>query len=61
MTIEYCFDCGNRIKRYHNKKRNKKPHEAKHLDDVCECEVPLTQYSSHATALMAQMKGRDFK
>lgn len=61
MTIEYCFDCGNRIKRHHNKKWNKKPNEAKHLDDVCECDSPLTQYSNYATALLAQMKWRKFR
>tara|TARA_Y100000114_G_scaffold79725_1_gene73407 strand:- start:3384 stop:3569 length:186 start_codon:yes stop_codon:yes gene_type:complete len=57
--IQYCFDCGNRIKRYHNSRWNLRPHEAKHLDDVCECDVPLTQYSDYAIALLAQMKVRD--
>ncbi len=65
----YCFDCGNKIKKGHNKKWNKKPHEAKHIDDVCECEKPLGQYSAYATTLLGRMpsrpfmskKGRDFR
>ena len=57
--VEYCFDCGNKIKRGHNKKWDLRPDEAVHLDDVCECDSPLTQYSPYAIALLARLKGRD--
>jgi hypothetical protein len=59
--VEYCFECGNKIKRGHNKKWNLRPHEAFHLDDVCECEAPSNQFSPRGKDLLAQLaeKGRE--
>ena len=58
--VEYCYDCGNKIRRGHNSKWNLRPHEAKHLDDVCECDVPLSQYAPYSMQLLARLaaKGR---
>jgi len=58
----YCYDCGNKIKQGHNKKWNKKDAgfdvKVEHIDDVCECEKPLGQYSAYATTLLGQMGSR---
>ena len=39
----YCYDCGNTIRKGHNKKWNRKDAgddtvNVKHIDDVCECD-----------------------
>ena len=60
----YCYDCGNKIKQGHNKKWNKKDAgfdvKVEHIDDVCECEKPLNQYSAYATTLLGRMPSRPF-
>ena len=57
----YCFDCGNAIRKGHNKKLNRKDAgdntvNVKHIDDVCECEKPISQYTKEAAELFAKMK-----
>ena len=60
----YCYDCGNKIKQGHNKKWNKKDAgfdvKVEHIDDVCECEKPLSQHSAYATTLLGRMPSRPF-
>tara|TARA_R110002012_G_C11386278_1_gene583958 strand:- start:59 stop:331 length:273 start_codon:yes stop_codon:yes gene_type:complete len=60
----YCYDCGNKIKTGHNKKWNKKDAgidvKVEHIDDVCECEKHLGEYSAYATTLLGQMGSRPF-
>jgi len=57
--MSYCYDCGNIIRKGHNKKWNKKDAgvdvKVKHIDDVCECEKPMSQYSKGAIVLFAKM------
>lgn len=52
--VSYCFECGNKIKRGHNKKWNRSPEKAVHLDDVCECETPQNQYSKCAMEIFSR-------
>jgi len=54
--VEYCYDCGNKIKRGHNKKWNLRPHKAKHIDDVCECIEPVSQYSKEGREAIAKCR-----
>lgn len=58
----YCWDCGNKIKKGHNKKWNMKDAgfdvKVEHIDDVCECEKPAGQYSAQAIDLLGRMPSR---
>ena len=50
---KYCFGCGNKIKKGHNKKWNNTPEKAVHIDDVCECIDAVSQYSKEGTSMIA--------
>tara|TARA_Y100000817_G_scaffold20022_1_gene14581 strand:+ start:503 stop:724 length:222 start_codon:yes stop_codon:yes gene_type:complete len=61
LQKNYCYDCGNKIRKGHNKKWNKKDAgidvKVEHIDDVCECEKPIHRYTKEAIELFGKMAG----